>query len=208
MTRRIGIYGGTFDPVHIGHLVAADEVCAVLGLDQLLFLPAGDPPHKRSNAKTPAHHRLRMIELAIEDNAHFGVSTLDLDRPGPHYTADTLAIMHAEEPDAERWFVMGVDNLLDLPNWMRPSELVRFARLAVVTRPGWKVGTDDLRRLDAAIPGVVRCCDFVTIPMLDIASRQLRERLRTNAPYRYQLRPAVEAYITAHSLYRDDSTVP
>lgn len=202
MTERIGVYGGTFDPIHIGHLVAADEVCAVLALDRLLFLPTGDPPHKRASDKTPAIHRLRMTELAIEDNPRFGISAVDLDRPGPHYTADTLAILHAQMPDAALWFVLGVDSLLDLPTWMRPAELVRFARLAIVTRPGWKVGFDELASLDAAIPGIVRCCDFVQIPMLDIASRQLRERLRTGAPYRYQLRPAVEEYITAHGLYR------
>lgn len=201
--RRLGVYGGTFDPIHIGHLVAAAEVQYVLGLDRVLFLPAGEPPHKVNNGMTAAHHRKRMVELAIGDNPLFALSTIDLDRPGPHYTADALAILRQSEPDAALWFVMGEDTLLDVPNWAHPERIVEYARLAVVTRPGWKVDVADLAMLDAAIPGIVRCCDFVPIPMLDIASRQLRERLRTGAPYRYQLRAYVREYIEEHGLYRD-----
>lgn len=200
--RRIGVYGGTFDPIHIGHLVAAAEVCYVLGLDQVLFLPAGEPPHKVNNGMTGAHHRQRMVELAIADNPTFALSTIDLERPGPHYTADALTILQERERDAALWFVMGEDTLLDVPNWQHPERIVEHARLAVVTRPGWKVDIADLAMLDAAIPGIVRCCDFVPIPMLDIASRQLRERLRTGAPSRYQLRADVWEYIEEHGLYR------
>lgn len=202
--RRIGVYGGTFDPIHIGHLVAAAEVQYVLNLDQVLFLPAGEPPHKTGNGMTAARHRKRMVELAIADNPAFGLSTIDLDRPGPHYTADALDILRRSEPDARLWFVMGEDTLLDVPNWLHPDRIVEYARLAVVTRPGWKVDVTDLAMLDTAIPGIVRCCDFVPIPMLDIASRQLRERLRSGAPSRYQVREEVWAYIEEHGLYRSN----
>jgi nicotinate-nucleotide adenylyltransferase len=200
--RRIGVYGGTFDPIHIGHLVAAAEAQYVLGLDQVLFLPAGEPPHKVTNGVTAARHRQRMVELAIKDNPAFALSTIDLDRPGPHYTADALSILRETERDAALWFVMGEDTLLDVPNWLYPERIVEHARLAVVTRPGWKVDVADLAMLDAAIPGIVRCCDFVPIPMLDIASRELRERLRGGAPSRYQVREEVWAYIEEHGLYR------
>ena len=101
------------------------------------------------------------------------------------------------------WFIMGEDTLLDVPNWANPERIVEYARLAVVTRPGWKVDISDLAMIDAAIPGIVRCCDFMPIPMLDIRSRELRERLRTGMPYRYQLRGSVRAYIEEHGLYHD-----
>ena len=200
--RRIGVYGGTFDPIHIGHLVAAAEVQYVLDLDQVLFLPAGEPPHKINNGMTDARHRKRMVELAIADNPAFALSTIDLDRPGPHYTADALSILRETEGDALLWFVMGEDTLLDVPNWLHPERIAAIARLAIVTRPGWKVDVADLAMLDAAIPGIVRCCDFVPIPMLDIASRQLRERLRTGAPSHYQVREEVWAYIEEQGLYQ------
>jgi nicotinate-nucleotide adenylyltransferase len=202
MGQRVGVYGGTFDPVHIGHLVAAEEVRAVLRLDRLLFMPAGDPPHKFAHGLTPAAHRKRMVEIAIADNPGFELSTVDLDRPGPHYTADALAILREREPDADLWFVMGEDTVLDVPNWTHPERIVEFARLAVVTRPGWKVRVEDLASLDTAIPGIVRCCDFVSIPMLDIASRRVRERIRNGEPHRYLLRADVAAYIHDHDLYR------
>jgi nicotinate-nucleotide adenylyltransferase len=147
--RRIGVYGGTFDPIHIGHLVAAAEAQYVLGLDQVLFLPAGEPPHKVTNGVTAARHRQRMVELAIKDNPAFALSTIDLDRPGPHYTADALSILRETERDAALWFVMGEDTLLDVPNWLYPERIVEHARLAVVTRPGWKVDVADLAMLDA-----------------------------------------------------------
>ena len=199
--RRLGVYGGTFDPIHIGHLVAAAEVQFRLALDAVLFLPAGDPPHKGANGMTPASHRRRMVELAIADNDRFALSTIDLDRPGPHYTADALAILRETHPHDLIWFIMGEDTLLDVPNWADPQRIVEYARLAVVTRPGWKVDISDLAQIDAAIPGIVRCCDFIPIPMLDIRSRELRDRLRTGMPYRYQLRGAVRAYIEEHGLY-------
>lgn len=202
--RRIGVYGGTFDPIHIGHLVAAAEVQYVLGLDHILFLPAGEPPHKGTNGMTAAVHRQRMVELAIADNPLFALSTIDLDRPGPHYTADALHLLRQSEPDAALWFIMGEDTILDVPNWLHPERIVEHARLAVVTRPGWKVDVTDLAMLDVAIPGIVRCCDFIPIPMLDIASRQLRERLRSGAPSKYQLRTDVWEYIQKHGLYRSN----
>ena len=203
--RRIGVYGGTFDPIHIGHLVAAAEVQFRLALDEILFLPAGDPPHKQHNGMMPAVHRRRMVELAIQDNDRFRLSTIDLDRPGPHYTADALAILRETHPHDLIWFIMGEDTLLDVPNWANPERIVEFARLAVVTRPGWKVDITDLAMIDAAIPGIVRTCDFVPIPMLDIRSRDLRERLRTGMPWHYQLRGSVRAYIEEHDLYRNDT---
>ena len=199
--QRIGVYGGTFDPIHIGHLVAAEEVRAVLRLDRLLFLLAGDPPHKQANGLTPATHRTRMVETAIADNPLFELSTIDLDRPGPHYTADALAILQQREPNADLWFVMGEDTLLDIPNWHVPERIVEFARLAVVTRPGWKVRVEDLASLDIAIPGIVHQSDFVPIPMLDIASRRVRERIRHGEPHRYLVRSDVATYIHAHGLY-------
>lgn len=202
MSERIGIYGGTFDPPHHGHLVAATEVWSALRLDRLLFMPAGRPPHKGGVAISEAHHRVRMLELAIAGRPHFGLSDLDLDPGHPSYTAELLARLRATWGDApDLFFVMGEDSLRDFPRWRNPERIAALAHLAVVTRPNVGVDLDAVTRAVPALAGRVHC---VAIPELDIASHDLRARVAEGRPIAYQVPLAVEDYIREQMLYRAD----
>ncbi len=195
---RLGLLGGTFDPPHYGHLVAAQEVAWRLELDQVLFLPARQNPLKQGEPGSPAEDRCEMVRLAIEANSRFELSRLDLDRPPPSYTADLLKVLQA--PDRELCFVIGADILPELPRWRDPGEILRLARLVVVTRPG--APTPDMARLERLSPGSTTRAALVEIPGLSIASRELRERVRRGVPIRYLTPPAVERYIAERGLYR------
>lgn len=197
---RIGVYGGTFDPVHVGHLVAASEVWAALGLDRLVFMPAGRPPHKGDQAITPAPQRVRMLELAIADRPHFALSALDLAPDRPSYTADLLArLRDAWGPQHEFYFVLGEDSLRDFPGWREPGRIAALARLAVVTRPQVEADCDAVVR---AVPALAGRIHPVPIPALDIASHDLRARVAAGRPIAYQVPGAVEGYIAREGLYR------
>ena len=133
MGKKVGILGGTFDPPHVGHLILAEYTMEQLHLDRIEFVPVGDHPIK-NHTRSPIQHRLAMLELAIAGNKRFHISTVDIERPGPHYSADTVAIIQEENPDAELYFVMGGDNLRDLPSWARVRELYAQCKLAVMRR--------------------------------------------------------------------------
>jgi nicotinate-nucleotide adenylyltransferase len=195
---RLGLLGGTFDPPHYGHLVAAQEVAWRLALDQVLFLPARQNPLKRGEASSPAEDRCEMVRLAIEGNPRFALSRLDLDRPPPSYTADLLQALAS--PERELFFVVGADILPELHRWRDPGEILRLARLVIVNRPGSLA--PDLTRLNQLSPGAGSGARLVEIPGLAIASRELRERVRSRVPIRYLTPPAVERYIAEHGLYR------
>lgn len=202
-SRRIGIYGGTFDPVHHGHLVAACEVHATLGLDHLVFMPAGQPPHKRDLLISDTAHRVRMLELAIAGRAQFALSTRDLAPDRPSYTADLLAHLHAAWGTKHTlFFVMGEDSLRDFPGWHAPERIATLAQLAVVTRPNVVVEIDAITR---AVPALTGRIHPVAIPQLDIASHDLRDRVAANRPIAYQVPEAVERYIHDTGLYRPAS---
>jgi nicotinate-nucleotide adenylyltransferase len=194
----LGLLGGTFDPPHYGHLVAAQEVAWRLELDRVLFLPARQNPLKRDEPNSSAEDRGEMVRLAIEGNPVFELSRLDLDRPPPSYTADLLKELSA--PDRELYFLIGADILPELPRWRDPSEILRLARLVVVTRPG--APTPDLSRLEWLSAGAASRATLVEIPGLSIASRELRERVRHGVPIRYLTPPEVERYIAERGLYR------
>jgi nicotinate-nucleotide adenylyltransferase len=199
---RLGVLGGTFDPIHYGHLLAAEATRAHLKLDKVLFVPAGMPPHKTSNVISPPEHRLAMVRLAVASNPHFALSTVDLDRPGPHYTTDMVTILREEWSLSadDCYFIMGYDSLLDLPTWHKPSLLMQLCRLAVAHRPGYP--TQQMEEVERVLPGIARRVDFVPMPLLDIASHELRERVRTGLPIKYLLPEQVERYIYEHGLYR------
>jgi nicotinate-nucleotide adenylyltransferase len=202
--RRIGIYGGTFDPVHHGHLVAAAEVHATLGLDHLVFMPAGQPPHKRDLTISDATHRVRMLELAIAGRTQFALSTRDLAPDRPSYTVDLLAHLHeAWGAGHTLFFVMGEDSLRDFPKWRAPAQIAALAQLAVVTRPNVAVEVEAIIR---AVPTLAGRVHPVTIPQLDIASHDLRERVAAARPIAYQVPEAVERYIHETGLYRASAT--
>lgn len=198
---RLGIFGGTFDPPHHGHLIIATEVRHALALDRVLFLPAGRPPHKRGAAVSPAEHRVAMTRLAIAGDPAFALCLDDVERGGPSYTADTLEALARQHPGAELFFLMGEDSLRDLPTWRAPARILRAARLAVAARPG--IDTD-LTALEQELPGISARVAFVPTPEIGIAARDLRARVAAGRPIRYQVPPTVEAYILAHSLYRSE----
>lgn len=201
---RFGILGGTFDPPHLGHLVIAQEAQARLDLDRVLFVPAAQPPHKANKAISPAQHRRAMVELAIEDNPHFALSTVDLDRSGPSYSVDTLRLLRAScGPDAELHFILGWDMLLDLPTWHEPAGIVAAAtRLVAFHRPGYEADPTTLARLSAALPELPLKLTRLPMAQLDISASDLRQRVASGLPIRYLVPDTVIQYIVAHDLYR------
>ncbi|MCO6450367.1 MAG: nicotinate-nucleotide adenylyltransferase [Caldilineales bacterium] len=198
--RRIGLLGGTFDPVHIGHLILAESARVALNLDHVFFVPAAAPPHKQGIVISPAEHRLAMLELAVAGNADFSVSRLDIERPGPHYTADLLEMMLAQSPhDQELWFLMGMDSLIDLPTWRDPDRIRRLARLAVAMRPGYD---PDWASLEAALPGILSEITLLDVAGVYVSASDLRKRAGAGESIRYLVSDAVRDYIAAHALYR------
>lgn len=197
---RVGILGGTFDPIHLGHLVAAEEVRCALNLDRVLFVPAGQPPHKKSSGVSAAIHRVRMVELAIASNAYFELSIVEVDRPGRSYTVETLDILHRQlGPSAELHFIAGMDSLLELMTWREPNRLIGLCRLAVVNRPPYP-GVD-LQLLDRQLPGISRRVDLVRMPGIYISSSELQKRVADGLPIRYLVPDTVERYLREAGLY-------
>lgn len=200
MTRRLGVLGGTFDPIHHGHLVAAEEARYQLALDQVLFVPAGSPPHKPAQPITAAHHRVRMIELAIDGNPQTALSRVDVDRPGPCYTVETLELLRrAWGREVTLFFIEGADSLADLTTWYQPHRLLELCELAVVGRPGVDVDLDELYR---HLPQLEARLHWVQMPRLEISSSDLRGRVRAGRPIAYLVPRSVHAYIHEHKLYR------
>jgi nicotinate-nucleotide adenylyltransferase len=199
---RLGVLGGTFDPPHIGHLILADEARLALALERVLFVPAGAPWRKAGRELSPREHRLAMVRLAVDDNPHFAVSTLEIDRQGPSYTADTMAELREQfGRQTEIFFIMGADSLADFPHWHEPQRILELARLAVAERPepedvGLEGGlAEDLAR--AMRERVV----WLPMPLIAISASSVRERVRQGLPIRYWVPPAVEEYIRRHGLY-------
>jgi nicotinate-nucleotide adenylyltransferase len=196
---RIGIFGGTFDPIHYGHLVAAEEAHAILGLDRVFVVPAGQPPHKTDRPITAAEHRVAMVQLAIASNPHFVLSRVDLDRPGPHYSVDMVALLRRDLHPDELFLIVGMDSLMELPAWHEAERLLDLCFVVGVNRPGY---TYDLAPLESAVPGISSHIRVMEAPQLEISSHELQDRLRRGLPIRYQVPDAVERYICEHKLYR------
>jgi nicotinate-nucleotide adenylyltransferase len=198
---RVGVLGGTFDPIHIGHLVSAEEARVELELERVVFTPAGLPPHKLDHVVSPMEHRLAMLELAIASNPHFATSRVDIDRFGPCYTVDTIELLRDEwGAGVEIYFIMGSDSLLDILTWHNPQRLIRLCRFAVVSRPGYRV---DLDELDALLPGLASRVQMLNAPELAISSTDIQRRVREGLPIKYQVPKAVENYIYQHKLYQN-----
>ncbi len=199
MMERIGIFGGTFDPPHLGHLILASEARAQLNLSRLLWILTSIPPHKLDQTITPLEDRLAMLKLALADEPAFEVSRLDMDRPGPYYTVDTLNLLRAQNPTAALVLLLGGDSLHDLATWHHPIDLVAASNeIGVMRRPGDSI---DLSSLERSIPGLTARVRFVDAPLLEISSHQIRKRARASQPFRYYVPPAVYEYITGKQLY-------
>lgn len=197
---RLGIFGGTFDPPHIGHLILATEASVDLQFDRLLWVLTPVPPHKLNHPITPLEHRLAMLELAISDEPDFELSRIEIDRPGPHYTVDTMRLLADEYPSADLILLIGGDSLRDLPTWHRPTDLVSACHeIGVIRRPSDSV---DLSAWEQQVPGTQAKVRFVDAPLLDISSSDIRRRIRENLPFRYYLSPSVYEYIQKNQLYR------
>jgi len=196
---RLGILGGTFDPPHIAHLVMADQARSQLNLACVFLVPVGQPPHKVGRPVTPIEHRLAMTQLAIAGDPSLALSRVDVDRPGPHYTADTLALLRAAHPDDELYLLIGSDSLRDLTAWRDPVRIVAQARLAVMRRPD---AEPDMQALESALPGISARVEWVGAPWLDISSHDIQRRVRAGLSIRHLVPAAVEQYIVEHGLYR------
>lgn len=195
----LGILGGTFDPPHIGHLLLAESALDNCGLSKMLMVPAADPPHKRDNHVTGIEHRLAMLKLAIVDNPRLELSTVDIDRPGPHYTVDMLDIIGQQYPGSELYFAMGDDSLNDLTIWRDPAGILARAWLIVMARTDEQV---DLSKLRPMLPNIdERVVLLRDVPIAGVSSTRLRERIHNGLSVRYQLPQTVEHYIAQHQLY-------
>lgn len=197
----IGIFGGTFDPPHIGHLVVADQALTQLRLDEVWFMPVGQPTHKDSNGISPAHHRVAMVGLAIKGHPGFQLSLLDVERPAPHYSSTAMEILEQRHPEHDWFFIMGADSLADLPHWHRPQRLIALATLAVAGRPGVRL---DLSEIEHAVPGVSQRVHWVRAPLVDLSATELRRMARDGASLRYLVPAAVIEYVHTHRLYVED----
>ncbi len=191
---RLGVFGGTFDPIHLGHLILAEGCREACGLDRVWFVVAGAPPHK-PGGRTAVADRLEMARIAVAGHAAFEVSEIEARRPGPHYSVETLEAIATERPGDDLYFLIGADSLVDLPFWRKPRRIAELASLVVVNRPGVALPpTPDLG--PSARPII-----HVTIPPIGIASHDLRARMAQGRSIRYQVPRGVEAYIAARGLY-------
>jgi len=195
----IGILGGTFDPIHIGHLVVAEEARIKLGLSEVLFVPAGQPWLKQARDITPAAHRVEMVRRAIADNPYFKLSTLEVDHPGPSYTVDTLTLLQDQlSSESSLFFILGRDTLAELPLWKEPRKVIQLCRLVVPPR----LGSRDLRHLEEAIPGLLDKVIQLDMPVIGISSSEIRHRIAQGLPIRYLVPSVVEKYIAEHRIYQ------
>ena len=200
---RAGILGGTFDPIHYGHLVIAEDARVALQLEKVLFIPAREPPHKPKGSYSPFQDRVRMTELAISGNPYLELCLIEAKRPGPSYSVDTLRDLQATlGPGAELYFIVGMDSLSNILAWHQPKELISLCRLVVAERAGYQV---DLSELERALPGLRERMVLIDTPELSISSTDLERRVRCGLPIRYQVPPDVERYIREHGLYVGES---
>jgi nicotinate-nucleotide adenylyltransferase len=195
---RLGVLGGSFDPIHLGHLILAETAREQLGLDRVIFVPTGYSWRKAEREMTAATHRCEMVKLAIAHSPEFELSTLEVDREGPSYTAVTLEALADANPGAELFFILGRDALVDLPNWHAPERVVELATLAVATR-GDEGG---MASSEAALGNLRARIAWLEMPAIEISATDIRQRMRFGRSVRHRVPAEVERYIEAHQLYR------
>lgn len=198
---KLGVFGGTFDPIHMGHLVVAEEARQQLGLDEVLFVPAGKPWFKAEMPVTDAKHRLAMVELAIASNSAFQPSDIEMSRTGPSYTVDTLESLYKERGGSTRMYViLGVDALVELGRWHEPRRILELAKVVGVTRPSNR--SVDLERLGASLGSKGDRLELLEGPLIEVSGTDVRRRIQEGRSIKYLVPEAVEAYIKKHGLYR------
>ncbi len=200
-SKRIGIMGGTFDPIHYGHLLAAEEASYAFDLEKVIFIPAGCPPHKKGRKVAPAEDRFIMVLLAILDNPKFSVSKIEMYDKSPVHTVDTIKKLRKIYPDGQGYrlyFITGLDAILSITSWKDPFLLAKLCRFIAVTRPGYNI--DDIKKLPFEIRSVI---DILEIPLLAISSTEIRNRIREGRCIKYLLPPLVESYIYRRMLYKE-----
>ncbi|MBX3334946.1 MAG: nicotinate-nucleotide adenylyltransferase [Nitrospira sp.] len=223
--KRLGLFGGSFNPIHNGHLAIARDVRARMNLARILFIPTGDPPHKQNRSLAPAPLRHEMVRLAIADTSEFAVSTIEIDRTGKSYSIDTVREIRAQYSQPwEIFFIIGLDAFLDFPTWRNPEAILNICHVVVVPRPGQvfraladlplcpnldpeslaQLDAGAIERLEIALPDAlaVTCLSISPCP---ISASEIRRRIRSGLPLANMLPPSVESYILQHSLYQEDS---
>jgi nicotinate-nucleotide adenylyltransferase len=200
---RIGVFGGTFDPVHVVHLIIAEQCREQAKLDQVWFVPAARPPHKQERGVASFAHRVEMLQLALAGQPAFRVEEMEKDRPGLSYTADTLEELHRRHPGDELFFLVGSDCLPDLPHWHEPARIAAVATLLIVARPGWTVWPlDQIRAALRLSQDRPLAQQVVEVPQMSLSSTDLRQRVAAGRTIRYLVPRAVECYLETHHLYR------
>jgi nicotinate-nucleotide adenylyltransferase len=192
-SRRVGIMGGTFDPIHHGHLVAASEVESLFGLDEVIFVPTGEPWQKSERRVSPAEHRYLMSVIATASNPRFWVSRVDIDRGGPTYTIDTIRDIAAQRPGAELFFITGADALAQILSWKEAADALQLAHFIGVTRPGYDLSDEHLPTSSVTL---------LDVPAMAISSSDCRDRVAAGRPVWYLVPDGVVQYINKHDLYR------
>lgn len=201
MAKKVAVLGGTFDPIHIGHLIMAEQTYNEFDLHQVIFMPSGNPPHKDSGRVTGSVHRLKMTGLAVRDNKHFTVSEWEIKKEEESYTVDTLSHLEKTYPDWQIFFLIGADSLFDVFNWKKPEYILGHANLIVVSRPGYnleKIYKDDrfrpYRQRINVLDGI----------LIDLSSSRIRDLVRKGSSVKYLVPREVEEYIRFNNLYRGD----
>ena len=198
---KIGVLGGTFDPVHNGHLAIAEEARAYLNLNEVIFLPAGQPWMKSDRSISPARHRTAMIGLALQARPYFKSSTIEIEHQGPSYSVNSMAELKAQAVEPTDWyFILGWDNLSKIPQWREPAKLIEMCFLAAVPRPGYE--RPNMKKLEAALPGISKKVILMDKPRLEISATDIRNKVAQGIPISGLVPEAVEKYIRENGLYR------
>ncbi len=197
---KIAVLGGTFDPIHLGHLAIAEEAHRLLALNKVIFMPAGQPYFKDCEAISPAEDRIKMIELAISSQSDYLISRLEVERPGPSYAVDSMAQIKKQwHPAVELFFIMGWDSLMGLPLWREADRLIRLCRIVAAPRPGNP--QPSLQSLEKALPGISERAIVMERPLIDISATLIREKVSKGLPIDGLVPPAVAGYIRQNGLY-------
>ncbi|MCO5385718.1 MULTISPECIES: nicotinate-nucleotide adenylyltransferase [Desulfosporosinus] len=199
---RLGIMGGTFDPIHYGHLVAAEMARAEFKLSKVLFIPTGTPPHKDRKDISAAEMRYEMVKLAIQDNPAFDISRVEIEREGPSYTVETLRVLRRDWPEHELYFITGSDALLEIFSWREAEEIFRLIQYIGAARPGFDA-SDFFLKVQHEHPETQGKIHYLEVPALAISSTDIRARVRRREPIRYLLPETVRLYLEQHRLYAD-----